>query len=103
MIPQQSAHDDRAVNVTAFLTQLRRLDIALVADGDRLQCDAPAGVLTGELRDQIRHRKREIVEFLRAAEAIGRRPKAIVPLRTDSPAASRATVRRLHRSSVRRR
>jgi thioesterase domain-containing protein len=80
MTPHSIATDDRAVNVTAFLAQLRRLDIALVADGDRLQCDAPAGVLTGALRDQIRHRKQEIVEFLRAADAIGRRPKAIVPL-----------------------
>jgi len=53
------------VTVPAFLAELRNRDIALWADGDRLRCDAPAGVLTPELRDQMQQRKSEILEFLR--------------------------------------
>jgi thioesterase domain-containing protein len=82
VITHPQAIEGRGTSVAAFLADLRRLDIAVGADGDRLQCHAPAGVLTGELREQIRGRKREIVEFLRAAEALTQRQKAIVPLQT---------------------
>jgi thioesterase domain-containing protein len=82
MMTHPQALESGATNVAAFLAELRRLDIAIGADGDRLQCHAPAGVLTGALRDQIRHRKGEIVEFLRAADALSQRQKAIVPLQT---------------------
>jgi thioesterase domain-containing protein len=68
------------VNVAAFLTELRGRDIEVRAEGGHLRCNAPAGVLTRELRDQIRQRKGDIVEFLRAAEALARQQRAIVPL-----------------------
>jgi amino acid adenylation domain-containing protein len=51
--------------VAALLAELRSRDIEVWADGDRLQCNAPAGTLTPELRDQLRQRKSEIMEFLR--------------------------------------
>jgi thioesterase domain-containing protein len=64
----------------SFLAELRSRDIQVRAEGDRLQLDAPAGALTPELREQLRQRKDEILEFLRAAERLARQPRAIVPL-----------------------
>ena len=53
------------MRVATLLAELRSRDIQVWADGERLQCDAPAGALTPELRDQLRQRKSEIMEFLR--------------------------------------
>jgi hypothetical protein len=53
------------MTVAALIAELHRRDVQVWADGDRLQCNAPVGALTPELRDQLRERKREIVEFLR--------------------------------------
>ena len=77
------------MTLTAFLAALRSRDIQLRADGERLRCDAPAGVLTSELRDQLRERKGEILEFLRTAESLARQHKAIVPMQ---PRGTRAAV-----------
>ncbi len=66
--------------VPTFLEELRRRDIQVWADGDQLRCNAPTGVLTPELRDQLRQRKSAIVEFLRSTEALARQERAIVPL-----------------------
>jgi thioesterase domain-containing protein len=66
--------------VASFLADLRRRDIRVWADGDRLRCNAPASVVTAELRDQLRIRKGEILEFLRTAGALARQQRAIVPL-----------------------
>jgi len=66
--------------VPVFLAELRSRDIEVWAEGDSLRCTAPVGVLTPELRDQLRHRKHEILEFLRSAEALTQQQRAIVPL-----------------------
>ena len=66
--------------VPVFLAELRSRDIEVWAEGDRLRCTAPVGVLTPELRDQLRQRKHEILEFLRSAEALTQQQRAIVPL-----------------------
>jgi thioesterase domain-containing protein len=66
--------------VPVFLEELRNRDIQVWADGDRLRCNAPAGTLTPELRDQLQQRKDDILEFLRSAEALTRQQRAIVPL-----------------------
>jgi thioesterase domain-containing protein len=63
-----------------FLEVLRGRDIQVWADGDRLRCNAPAGALTSELRDELRQRKNEILRFLRSAEALAQQQRAIVPL-----------------------
>jgi thioesterase domain-containing protein len=70
------------LNVAAFLAELRRRDIQVWAEGAQLRCNAPAGVLAPELRDQLRHRKAAILQFLRSAEALSRQQRAIVPLQT---------------------
>jgi thioesterase domain-containing protein len=68
------------VIVPNFLEELRSRDIQVWADGDQLRCTAPTGVLTPELRERLRERKSDIVEFLRSAEALARQERAIVPL-----------------------
>jgi len=75
----------------AFLQELRSRDVQVWADGDQLRCTAPTGVLTPELREQLRERKRDIVEFLRAAEsrAQHQQQRAIVPLQ---PQGTRAPI-----------
>jgi thioesterase domain-containing protein len=67
------------VTVRAFLAELRSRDIEVWADGDRLRCNAPAGVLTAELRDELQQRKNAILEFLRSAATLVEQ-RAIVPL-----------------------
>jgi thioesterase domain-containing protein len=68
------------VSVAALLAELRTRDVALWSDGNELRCNAPAGVLTERLRDQLRAQKAEIVRFLQAAEATARQDRTIVPL-----------------------
>ncbi len=68
------------MNLQPFLADLHERKIQLWADGDRLRCKAPAGVLTAGLRDQLMQRKSEILALLRSAEAVARQPRAVVPL-----------------------
>jgi thioesterase domain-containing protein len=68
------------VSLAEFLAELRRRDIRLSLESGRLRCNAPAGALTAELREALRARKAELLEFLRDAAAIARHPEAIVPM-----------------------
>ena len=68
------------MSVAPFLVELRSRDIRVWPEGDQLRCSAPAGALTPELREHLRQRKSEIVEFLSAAAATARQQRAIVPL-----------------------
>ncbi|HWC73021.1 MAG TPA: alpha/beta fold hydrolase [Gemmatimonadales bacterium] len=77
------------MSVPAFLQELKARDIQVWADGDQLRCTAPAGVLTPELREQLRQRKSDIVAFLRSAESLARQQRAIVPLQ---PRGTRAPI-----------
>ena len=67
--------------VAALLERLRRSDIQIWADGDRVRCNAPTGALTPELRDELRRLRGDIVAFLRSADVLSRQARAIVPLR----------------------
>ena len=49
-----------------FLEELRTRDIHIWIDGEHLKVNALAGVLTPELREQLRQHKSGILEFLRA-------------------------------------
>ncbi|MGH8688419.1 MAG: hypothetical protein ACREVQ_12010, partial [Burkholderiales bacterium] len=66
--------------VRALLAELRSRDVQLWADGERLRCSAPAGVLTPELRDRLARHKGDILDFLRSVETRARQQRAIVPL-----------------------
>jgi aspartate racemase len=50
-----------------FIARLRALDVQLWLEDDRLRCSAPAGVLSSELRVQLKDRKEELVSFLQYA------------------------------------
>ncbi|HEY8131141.1 MAG TPA: alpha/beta fold hydrolase, partial [Thermoanaerobaculia bacterium] len=66
--------------MASLLTELRSRDIEVWVEGDQLRCNAPAGVLTPDLRDLLRLRKGDMIDFLRAAQAVARQQRAIVPL-----------------------
>ena len=51
-------------SVGDLLSELRRANIRLWAEDDRLRYSAPKGRLTPEIRDQLRERKSEILAFL---------------------------------------
>jgi len=68
------------MSVATLLAELRSRDMEIWADGDQLRCNAPAGALTPEVREHLRLRKHDILEFLRSAEALARQQRAIVPL-----------------------
>ena len=70
------------MNVMALLEELRSRDIQVWPDADQLRCNAPAGALTPELREALRQRKADILEFLRSVEALAHQQRAIVPLQS---------------------
>ena len=61
-----------------FLVELRRLDVDLWLEGDRVRCSAPPDVLTAERRAELTRRKVEIEALLKAARAAA--PGSIVPI-----------------------
>lgn len=63
-----------------LLAELRKLDVSVALDGDRLRLDAPAGVLTDEHKRDLAQRKPEVVAFLREAQRLAVQQRAIVPL-----------------------
>ena len=56
------------MSIVEFVSNLRKLDVRLSAEGQRLRVNAPKGVLTDSLRAQITARKQELLEFLRVNE-----------------------------------
>ena len=68
------------MSVATFLAELRSRDIQVWPDGDQLRCNAPVGALTPDLRDALRQRKGDIVQFLQSAAALASQQRAIVPL-----------------------
>ena len=63
------------MNIAALLAELNGRGIHVWADGERLRCNAPAGELTSDLRTELLQHKRDILAFLRSAEALGRRQR----------------------------
>lgn len=68
------------MSVASLLAELHSRDIQVWLEGDQLKCNAPAGVLTPDLRDVLRQRKRDMIEFLRSAASFARQQRAVVPL-----------------------
>jgi amino acid adenylation domain-containing protein len=58
------------MTIIEFVSHLRRLDVKLWLEGERLRYSAPQGVLTDELFKQLAERKAEIIAFLRAAGGV---------------------------------
>lgn len=57
-----------------FLTYLRELDIQIYLEGERLRCNAPAGVLTPQLSAQIAKYKPQLISLLHAQ---GKQPQLV--------------------------
>jgi thioesterase domain-containing protein len=71
------------MSIAAFLSDLRRREIEVRAEGDELRCAVRAGTLTPELREELRQRKNDILDFLRAAKLAASQQPAIVPLQAN--------------------
>ncbi len=52
-----------------LLAELERRNVKLTLAGDKLRLDAPAGVLTPELKDAVRRQKPALIALLEAREA----------------------------------
>lgn len=52
-----------------FVCLIRDLGVQVAADGDRLTCSAPKGVLTAELKTELARRKGALLEYLRSPRA----------------------------------
>ena len=68
------------MSAAALLSELRRRDIQLRAEGSELRCSAPSGALTPELREQLRAYKADLLALIACAQTIAGQPRAIVPL-----------------------
>jgi len=53
-----------------MLSDLRLRGVVLSLDGERLRCNAPKGIITPEIRDELAKRKQEIIGLLRASAEI---------------------------------
>ena len=53
------------MKIAEFIAHLRSLDVELSAHGERLRCNAPKGVITATLRQELAERKSEILAQLR--------------------------------------
>ena len=62
MDTEQESTPEKSIN--EFLTELDNLDIKLLLEGDRLRCNAPKGVLTSDIKEELKTRKPEIIAFL---------------------------------------
>ncbi len=69
----------RIVTTREFLEILKSSDINILMEGDRLRCDAPQGVLTDALKEELSQRKPEILAFLRAGSAVN---TSLVPIQS---------------------
>lgn len=56
-------------SIDEFLLYLDSLNVKFRVDGDRLHCNAPQGVLSPDLRTQLRERKQEILTHLASSVA----------------------------------
>jgi amino acid adenylation domain-containing protein len=70
-------------DIVDFLSHLRGLDVRLAVQDDRLACTAPKGALNAELTAQLRARKTEIIEFLRAHVPPSDSNTPIIPIDHD--------------------
>ena len=71
------------MTIGELLSRLRRLDVEVLADGDKLRLSAPPGILTDELRGQLVARKLEVLAFLRVAQSLSAPSATVVPVQSE--------------------
>ena len=64
-----------------LLSSLRERGVRLSVEGDRLICDAPAGVVDEELRAELAARKAELMTLIAESELARSGPRSLVPLK----------------------
>jgi amino acid adenylation domain-containing protein len=77
-------------SITELLERLRAIDVRLALDGDRLSVNAPKGVVTQDLRDELARRKEELKAYFAAqgnTDAVSSSGKSPPPLERVSRAA----------------
>jgi thioester reductase-like protein len=88
-IPETLTHNTRAtiptmLSTADFLTKLQELDVkftlSMDSDQPNLRCNAPKGTLDEHLKAELKIRKAEIIEFLKARS----RPDVFEQIRTDA-------------------
>ena len=67
------------MTVIELLNELRRLDVVVWVDGDRLRVNAPKGALTPELQAALSGRKAEIIALLTTQAAPAQQPLVRAP------------------------
>ena len=67
-----------------MLSDLRSCGVELSVEGDRLQCNAPKGVITPEIREQLAKRKHEILNLLKTSVRTGQNGASILAHSEDS-------------------
>ena len=67
------------LSVKELLTKLRRLNVTLSVEGERLKLNAPAGVITSELSAELTLRKAEILKILQEESAVAKPGTQIIP------------------------
>jgi amino acid adenylation domain-containing protein len=66
------------MNVVDLLASLAKLDIRLWLEGENLRFNAPEGVFTGEIREQVISRKSDIIAFLKQARKLNEQPIPVI-------------------------
>jgi len=56
------------VKVGEFLAYLKGLDIKLWLEGEKLRFQAPKGVMTPEIKEEISAKKPEILDFFKSSK-----------------------------------
>ena len=70
--------NEKHQNISELLSRLRKLGIRLQVDKDRLRVDAPVGVLSSSLREELSRHKSEIIQYFENGEFLG--PKDLSPI-----------------------
>ena len=68
------------MSIGELLAELSSRDIKVWAEGSSLRCSAQPGTLTPALRQALRDRKADVLDFLRDAAALARQAPLVVPL-----------------------
>ncbi|NEQ84681.1 MAG: non-ribosomal peptide synthetase, partial [Moorea sp. SIO2I5] len=63
-----------------FLSELAHQDVKLWVEDGRLRCNAPAGVLTSDIRTQLTERKQEIITFLEQVKVPEENQPPLIPI-----------------------
>jgi thioesterase domain-containing protein len=74
-------HPESTLSTSEFLSSLRERGARLWVEDGRLQCDAPTGVLTEGLRDELAARKQELLAVIAKVNSSLREPRSLVPLK----------------------